>query len=85
MKKQYFMIAAAATLFAACAETDLIDEVSVQEVPQVIGFETFANKQTRAEIKQTSDLQTATGGFHVWGYKNRGSEDEYTVFNNIFQ
>lgn len=83
MKKQYFMIAAAATLFAACAETDLIDEVSVQEVPQAIGFETFANKQTRAEITQTSHLQTATGGFHVWGYKNRGDEAEYTVFDNI--
>lgn len=74
MKKQYFMIAAAATLFAACAETDLIDEVSVQEVPQVIGFETFANKATRATENNAGEyswkLQDHHLTFKVWGGKN---------------
>lgn len=70
MKKQYFMIAAAATLFAACAETDLIDEVSVQEVPQVIGFETFVDKATRVgEESNTTALNLHHQSFKVWGYK----------------
>ncbi len=77
------MLAAATMMLAACAETDLVNEIAVEETPQAISFETFANKATRAEITQTSDLQTTNGGFHVWGYKNRGNEAEYTVFDNI--
>lgn len=82
MKKNYFMLAAATMMFAACAETDLVNEIAVEETPQAIGFDAFANKTTRAEITKTDDLKTEDGGFHVWGYKNRGSEDEYTVFDN---
>lgn len=67
MKKNYFMLAAATMMFAACAETDLVNEVNVEEVPKAIEFESFANKTTRAEITDIGDLQTA--GFQVWGYK----------------
>ena len=49
MKKNYFMLAATAALFAACAETDLVNEIAVEETPQAISFETFAQKATRAE------------------------------------
>ncbi len=86
MKKNYFMLAAATMMFAACAETDLVNEVNVESTPQAIGFETFANKATRAEITNVGDLQGV--GFQVWGYKAPTAtpmdwDDQYTVFNNV--
>lgn len=66
MKKNYFMLAAATMMFAACAETDLVNEVNMEEAPKAIGFDAFANKTTR-EITSLTDLQAV--GFQVWGYK----------------
>ena len=52
MKKSYLMIAAAAALFAACAENDTIKEVN-EDV--AIGFDgKYVNKATRAEISSIS-------------------------------
>lgn len=86
MKKNFFMLAATAALFAACAETDLVNEVNTVAEPQAIGFETFANKATRAEIKDVTALQGV--GFQVWGYKAPTAtpmdwDDQYTVFDNV--
>lgn len=63
-------MAAAAALFAACAETDFVNEAAVVEgnAPQAIGFEGFAGKSTRAEIADITALQGV--GFKVWGYKD---------------
>lgn len=82
MKKNYFMLAATTMMLAACAQTDLVNEIAVEETPQAIGFETFANKATRAENSdetKTDGLGTHHSDFNVWGYK-----DTYTqyVFNN---
>lgn len=66
MKKNYFMLAAATMMLAACAKTDLVNEVNVVETPQAIGFETFAQKATRAETTETTIKDK---GFRVWGYK----------------
>lgn len=88
MKKNYFMLAATAALFAACAETDLIDEVSVQEVPQAIGFETFVDKATRV-ASATFELSSHHDLYYVWGYKNTSSDlvfsaEEVTSSNNSY-
>lgn len=82
MKKNYFMLAATAALFAACAETDLVNEINVTESvkQEAISFESFTNKTTRAEIVDETALQTE-GGFKVWGYKT--SQNNYTVFNGV--
>lgn len=72
MKKNYFMLAAATMMLAACAETDVVNEIAVEETPQAIGFETFANKQTRADDAPTAEatnLQTHHGAFSVWASK----------------
>ena len=58
MKKNYFLLAATTMMLAACAQTDVVNEIAVEETPQAIGFETFANKQTRAD-----DASTAEGKF----------------------
>ena len=68
MKKQYFMIAAAATLFAACAETDVINDIIEESAPQAIGFETFADKITR-QVSNATALNSYHDAFGVWAYK----------------
>lgn len=80
MKKNYFMLAAATMMFAACAETDLVNEVNMEEAPKAIGFDAFANKTTRAAIEEADDLKEDGVGFHVWGYKTV-SGAEQTVFS----
>ena len=72
MKKNYFMLAAATMMFAACAETDLVNEISVEEAPKAIEFDAFANKTTRAAINSVVGLQTE-GEFTVWGWKYQES------------
>lgn len=79
------MLAAAALMFAACAQFDTVNEVPESE-PQAIGFETFSKKITRAEISDEEALKSV--GFNVWGYKAATADpmdwdDQYTVFNNV--
>lgn len=73
MKKNYFMLAAATMMLAACAETELVNEVNVESTPQAIGFETFANKATRAtensNAATTWDLEDHHSNFNVWASK----------------
>ena len=52
------MMAAAATMFAACTQSDFVNEVS-EEAPQAIGFETFVNKSTRAENSSAACIACA--------------------------
>lgn len=73
MKKNYFLLAASTMMFAACAQTDMVNEVVTEEAPQAIGFETFANKATRGLI--SNKLEEYHDGFGVWAYKgDKGSE-----------
>lgn len=74
------MLAAAALMFAACAQFDTVNEVPESE-PQAIGFDTYAQMTTRAEnsgVGYTWDLNDHHSNFYVWGYKN--VSDTY-VFN----
>ena len=68
MKKSYFLMAAAAALFAACAETDFVNEATVQDAPKAIGFETFSNKATRHSTATT--MNTYHENFGVYGYND---------------
>ena len=74
MKKNYFMLALASMMMAACANNDLVDEgVLKEEVPQAIEFETFAQKATRAENSgepYSLALNDHHDSFKVWGYKD---------------
>lgn len=74
-------MAAAATMLAACSQSDVLNEVQVQEEAQAIGFGTYAGKLTRAENSyqtETTGLNLHHESFIVWGYKN--TADAY-VFN----
>lgn len=85
MKKSYFLMAAAATLFAACSQNDVLNEVQVQDEAQAIGFSTYSNKATRV-INET-DLESYHKTFGVWAFKTyEGNEttvmDNYEVTHN---
>ena len=69
-------MAAAATMLAACTQTDLVQEVNTQ---QEISFEGFAGKTTRAEIADAEALQDY--GFKVWGYT--GTTEDDVVFDGV--
>lgn len=83
MKKNYFMLAATTMMLAACAQTDVVNEIAVEETPQAIGFETFANKATRADDETPAAATTALATHHdaykVWAYKN--TQNSTLVFN----
>lgn len=67
------MLAAAALMFAACAQFDTVNEVPESE-PQAIGFDTYAQLPTRATENNQGDYTDALNlhheNFAVWAYKN---------------
>lgn len=83
MKKSYLMMAAAATMLAACTQTDFVNEVPA-EAPKAIKFDGgFVNKTTRSE-NNTTEYSNNFSDFHqnfsVWGYKKIQS-NYVQVFN----
>lgn len=73
MKKSYLMMAAAATMLAACTQTDFVNDIPAQ-APKAIAFENgFVNKSTRSENSSsnyTLKFSDHHNSFKVWGYKN---------------
>lgn len=80
MKKNYFMLAATTMMLAACAQTDVVNDIPEPQ-QQAISFETFANKQTRADDTPaaTTALATHHDAYKVWAYKN--TQNSTLVFN----
>lgn len=82
MKKNYLFLAAAATMFTACVQSDLVSEIP-EAAPQAISFETFANKQTRAENSPQGNkwgLNLHQTEFNVWSAKQLGDGTWVTVY-----
>ena len=82
MRKSYLMMAAAATMLAACTQTDFVNEIST-ETPKAIEFEGgFVNKATRSENSNTSYNETFSdhhNTFAVWAYKKATPTSDRTV------
>ena len=71
-------MAAAAAMFAACSETEVLN-VAQESAPKAIGFETYAGKVTRANAENSGipcseALETHHTNFFVWGYKNTATD-----------
>lgn len=88
MKKQLLLIAAAATMFAACTMNDNFNEITQEKSNEAIGFSTYSTRQTRGTAENstatsTEGLENYNTHFLVWGYKNAmkadksGAEDVY--------
>lgn len=79
------MLAAAALMFAACAQFDTVNEVPESE-PQAIGFETFANLPTKATENTTDPstystaLETHHTTFKVWASKQLADNSYVDVY-----
>ena len=75
-------MAAAATMLAACTQTDFVNEVPA-ETPKAIEFEGgFVNKATRSENSNTSYNETFSdhhSTFAVWAYKKATPTSGRTV------
>ena len=80
--KKYLFIIATAVIVASCSNLDTVKEIQSGN-DEVIGFESFTSKQTRAENSTANygweffDHHTT---FQVWGYKNTATVDK-PVFN----
>lgn len=82
MKKAIYLLAATAFL-ASCNQEVLIDTPDMEPTaPRAIGFETFADKATRADANNSNALNFFYPTFNVYGWKTVGSEVT-CVFNNI--
>ena len=82
MKKAIYLLAATAFL-ASCNQEVLIDTPDVEPTaPRAIGFETFADKATRADANNSTYLNDFYPTFNVYGWKTVGN-DVTCVFNNI--
>ena len=73
MKKSYLMMAAAATMFAACTQADFVNDIPTS-APKAIDFKSpFIGKSTRAENSSsnyTLKFSDHHKDFKVWGYKD---------------
>lgn len=79
------MILAAASIFAACSDSNSLKEINSEENENnAIAFSTFTNKQTRAENSSASYtwafLNNHTS-FQVWGYKDVAPDKNKPVFD----
>ena len=86
MKKSYFLMAAAAAMFAACSETEVLN-VAQESAPKAIAFETYAGSATRVDPTAENSgmpfspaLEAHHDDFLVWGYKNTATD---YVFENV--
>ena len=70
MKKNYLLIAAAAAMFAACSDTDTFKGSIENNETEIIGFQTYHGKSTRAAVNNPEDLTSINGGFGVYGFKH---------------
>lgn len=86
MKKSYLMIAAAATLFAACTN-DEIRNGTLEYGDSEIGFSTYISSQTKAadnnkDAENLWDLEDHHTSFDVWAWKKyNGSWVSTAVYN----
>ena len=72
MKKSYLMLAAAATILASCAENDkLNNELKSQKNPEVIGFTTYSQNATKADVES---LELYHGTFAVYATKKSNND-----------
>lgn len=85
--KKYLFIAAAATLFAACSQEDvLVEEQPQVDVERAIGFGTITSNITRAENSDATGktgLETYHSTFRVWGYKNIQTTETDVYDNSV--
>ena len=73
MKRRYLIIAVAATVLAGCTNTDFLRDTGSGDSLELITFDTYNSKGTKAPIKDETDLLKGNDGFGVFAYKHKNS------------
>lgn len=79
MKKNLFILAAAALAFAACSNDEMVASVDTSQ-SNAISFRPLMNNVTRAADQTTTTLQAEGKGFYVTAIHSEGST---TYFDNV--
>ena len=73
MKKDFLLIATAATMLTACVNLDTLNGVDDYEAPGAIGFSTLTSYQTKAAENSSATVKHSLGTYHqsfqVWSSK----------------
>lgn len=77
MKKSFLMLGLAVAAMSSCTNDEVID--LNQSNQKAIGFESFVNKGTRADIDNDSNPLKE---FYVYGFY-KGTQDDVSVFDNV--
>lgn len=75
MKKSYLMLVASAAIFAACSETEKIQENLQDNEPAAIGFTSYAEKATRGDATLPTNLEYYHTTFAVYGTKQNKNDN----------
>ena len=75
MKKSYLMLVASAAIFAACSETEKIQENLQDNEPAAIGFTSYAEKATRGNTNIATNLEFYHNTFAVYGTKQNKNDN----------
>ena len=86
--KKFFYLLTVIALLASCNQEDvLVEKPEVgKDVPQLIGFETFVDKSSRAADENSTALNDFYKTFYVHGWKTVGEGEDKTttkVFDNV--
>lgn len=83
MKKFFYLLTVIALLASCNQEEVLVETPEVgKDVPQLIGFETFVDKSSRAKGENSTALNDFYTTFYVHGWKTVG-ETTTKVFDNV--
>ena len=69
MRKSFYILAAAATMLASCAQTEKINNDLLNNEQAVIGFASYSEKTTRGDVNAPANLEYYHGTFAVYGTK----------------
>lgn len=69
MRKSFYILAAAATMLASCAQTEKINNDLLNNEQAVIGFASYSEKTTRGNVEEPTNLEYYHGTFAVYGTK----------------
>lgn len=83
MKKSYLMLVASAAIFAACSETEKIQENLQDNEPAAIGFTSYAEKATRGDVTDANNLEFYHSTFAVYGSKKNADNTIQYAFGGI--
>lgn len=83
MKKSYLILAVATSLLVSCAQSEkLNNDLRVNDVPRVIGFNTYSEKAVKG-VTEVETLQKYHKTFAVWATK-KSNNDENAAAEYVF-